>query len=448
MKVKHYPLLNETKYIKHLDNGLQVVIIPKPGFNKTFAVFATHYGALMNKFIPYGEKEYVEFPLGIAHFLEHKMFDMPDGKDATELFAELGLDSNAATSYNMTAYLFSGTKNIVEGLNLLLDFVQTPYFTEESVLREQGIIDQELKMYLDNPSDNLQLGLMENMFKHYPLRYDIGGTVESIKKINTENLMKCYNTFYHPSNMYLVIVGDPDKIMNTKEDSIEKLFDVVKYNQAKKKFPKILDIKKNILVEDNNVYKTTGSKKMDINIPRAAIGLKLPYERYVKNEPMLLQLKLRILLDATFGFASPAYQEMLDLEYISGNVYFDVYVDGLCGYIKVYANTNKPNDFIHYVKRKLLSLNKIILTEEEFERYKKAILGNFLKSLNNIDYIAYSYLDYIIKDSDVFEALELIQDITLEDLKKLEKYFVKNALTDFTILPKDENEILEKLSKK
>lgn len=438
MKVKNYSLINETKYSKKLANGLQVVIIPKYGFNKTFAVFATHYGALMNKFVPYGEKEYQEFPLGIAHFLEHKMFDLPDGTDATELFAELGLDSNAATSYNMTCYLFSGTKNIQEGINLLLDFVQTPYFTDESVQKEQGIIEQELKMYLDYPADNLQLGLMENMFKHYPLRYDIGGTVESIKKINKDFLLKCYNTFYHPSNMFLVIVGDPDKIMSTNDNSIEKLFSLIENNQSKKKFPKIKDIKKSILVEDANVHQTTGSKKMDINIAKAAVGLKLPYERYARNEAMMLQLKLRILLDATFGYASPAYQEMLDNELITGNLYYDVYVDGICGYLKINANTNKPKEFISYVRNKLLSLNKIKLTEEEFNRYKRAVLGNFLKSLNSLDFIAFSYLDYIIKDSDVFEAVELVDKLKLSDIKKLEKYFKENAITDFTIFPKDD----------
>jgi len=447
MKVKQYPLINETKYSEKLDNGLQVIVIPKLGFNKTFAVFATHYGALMNKFIPYGEKEYVEFPLGIAHFLEHKMFDLPDGSDATELFAELGLDSNAATSYNMTCYLFSGSKNIIEGINLLLDFVQTPYFTDESVKKEQGIIEQELKMYLDYPSDNLQLGLMENMFKYYPLRYDIGGTVESIKQITKEDLLRCYNTFYHPSNMFLVIVGDPKKIMDIDDEkkAIEGIFSVVRKNQAKKKFPKILDIKKNLLVEDENVYAKTNSKKMDVNIAKAAVGVKLPYERYARNEAMLLQLKLRILLDATFGFASKNYQEMLDLELITGNLYYDVYVDGICGYIKVNANTNKPKEFIRYVRNKLLELSTINMTEEEFKRYKRAVLGNFLKSLNSLDFIAYSYLDYIIKDSDVFEAVELVEKLTLKDIKKLEKYFKENALTDFTIYPKDELNILENI---
>lgn len=442
--VKYYEQIKETKYTQRLKNGLEVIIFPKPGYARTFAVFATKYGSLVNKFVPYGEKDYIDVPLGIAHFLEHKMFEMPDGSDATNLFAELGLDSNAATSYNMTAYLFSGTSNIIEGINLLLDFVQTPYFTDESIAREQGIIEQELKMYMDNPSDNLQLGLMENLFKYYPIRYDIGGTIESIKEINKDYILKCYKTFYHPSNMYLIIVGDVNKIMDNKENAIEELFEVIKKNQKAKKFPKILDIKKQILVEDENVNKLSGSKKMDIVMAKAAVGLKLPFERYSKNEPYLLQLKLKILLDTTFGASSENYQEMLDLELINGNIYTDVYVDDLCGYIKIHTNTHKPEMFVHYVKKKLLDLNKVKLTEQEFNIYKKAVLGDFLKSLNYLENIAYSYLDSIIKNSDVFEVLELFQDITLDDMKKIGKYFVKNAISEFIIYPKDELKNLEK----
>lgn len=445
---KNYPTLKEKVYSETLDNGLEVIVIPKTGYKRTFAVFATKYGSLVNRFIPYGEKEYIDVPLGIAHFLEHKMFEMPDGKDATEMFADLGLDSNAATSYNLTAYLFSGTNNIKEGINLLLDFVQTPHFTDESIEREQGIIDQELKMYMDNPSDNLHLGLMQNLFKYYPLRYDIGGTIESIKEINKENITKCYNTFYHPSNMYLIIVGDIDSIMETDEGSVEKLLELVKYNQSIKKFPKILDIKKNLLVEDENVYHLSGSKKMDIMMAKAAVGVKLPFEKYGRNDSMMLQLKLKILLDATFGPNSDAFQEMLDDDLINGNIYFDVYVDDVCGFIKVHANTNKPKKFINYVKNKLLGLNNINLTEEEFSRYKKSILGGFIKSLNSLDFIAYSYLDYITKDSDIFDALSLTEALTLEDMKSLEKYFVKNAISDFTVLPKDELGFLENELKK
>ena len=162
----------------------------------------------------------------------------------------------------------------------------------------------------------------------------------------------------------------------------------------------------------------------------------------------MLQLKLKILLDATFGASSDAFQEMLDLNLINGNIYPDVYVDDVCGFIKVHANTAKPEKFISYVRKKLLALNDIKLSEEDFNRYKKTILGDFIKSLNSLDNIAYTYLDNIIKDSDMFEALELIQGLNYTDMKNLEKYFKKNAISDYTIYPKDELKILEKKLKK
>lgn len=433
--VRKYDKLNETVYKKKLDSGLDVIVIPKIGYKRTFAVFATKYGSHTNKFIPYGEKEFLEVPLGIAHFLEHKLFEMPNGDDATQLFANLGLDSNAATSYNMTAYLFSGTQNIEAGLNLLLDFVQTPYFTKESVLKEQGIIEQELKMYLDSPSDALQLGLMNNLFKEYPLIHDIGGTVESIKEINEELLYKCYNTFYHPSNMYLVFVGDPNQV--GEGYSVDDIFKIIESNQKSKEFPVKRDIKKEIITEDGVVNIKSGSYTMDISMARAAVGLKLPYENYQINDPMLLELKLKILLEATLGPTTDAFQEMLDLNLISGNIGYDVYTDSICGYIKIYANTHKPDEFVLYIKNKLLSLKNIEMTEEVFNRFKKSFLGSFLKALNSLDFIAYSYLEYITKDSDIFQVIDLIEPITIADLKKLEKYFHEDAIADYIIYPKN-----------
>ena len=229
--VKTYEQLNEKVYSEILPNGLRVIVIPKPGFNKTFVCFAAKYGALVNRFVPRDGSDYVEMPLGIAHFLEHKMFDLPSGDDASTLFARYGLDSNAMTNYTMTAYLFSGAANITDGINLLLDFVQDPYFTDESVKKEQGIIVQELKMYLDDPNDALHLGLMQNLFHQYPLRYDVGGTVDSIMEITKEHLYKCYRTFYHPANMDLIVVGDPDNIFANQNNSVESVFNHVRKKQ-------------------------------------------------------------------------------------------------------------------------------------------------------------------------------------------------------------------------
>jgi predicted Zn-dependent peptidase len=336
----------------------------------------------------------------------------------------------------MTAYLFSGTANISAGINLLLDFVQDPFFTDESVKKEQGIIIQELKMYLDDPNDALHLGLMQNLFQQYPLRYDVGGTVDSIMKITKEHLYKCYRTFYHPSNMDLIIVGDPDSIFANQNNSVESVFNLVRTNQAGKKFPLAMDIKKNFHVEDGKAYRSTGFSKMDIMMPKAAVGLKLPYEQYGENAALTTELKLRVLIEAVLGPTSDAFQEMLDLELINGNLYYDVFIDGFCGYVKLQANTHKPRQFIAYVKEKLLALNKIEIEEELFERFKKSVLGSFLKSLNNPDYVGFSYLECLYKQSDLFATIEAFTSLRREELLPVRKYFVPEALSDYTILPK------------
>jgi insulysin len=433
---KTYKQLNEVVHTFMLDNGLEVIIIPKYDYRKSFVCFATKYGALINRFVPYGEEEFIDVPLGIAHFLEHKMFEMPDGTDATDLFAELGLDSNAATNYNLTAYLFSGTANIKEGINLLLDYVQEPHFTDYNVAKEQGIIDQELKMYLDNPGEALNLGIMGNLFKDYPLKHDIGGTVESIKDINVEYLYQCYNTFYHPSNMNLIIVGDPNLIMDTKDDSINKLLNLIKENQAKKTFRETTDIRKSILVEDEQINMKTGSRKMDISVPKVAVAIKLPFEKHKKNEAVLKELKLKVLIESSIGPTTPFYQELIDNELINGSLYYDVYIDGIAGFIKLQANTYKPNELITALKDKLLSLNKISVEEEIFNRFKKSVLGGFLKGLDSLDFIGFAYLEYLFKDSDIFEAVELFSKLKSKDLKELSKYFKKDAFADYTIYPK------------
>jgi len=434
--VKHYEKINETVYSETMANGLRVLLLPKPGFKKTFVCFSTKYGSLVNRFIPYGEDRYFDVPLGIAHFLEHKMFDLPSGDDATSLFARYGLDVNASTNYTMTSYLFGGTGNIDKGINLLLDFVQDPYFTDESIKKERGIIVQELKMYLDDPTDALHLGLMRNLFQQYPLRYDVGGTVDSILEITKEHLYKCYRTFYHPANMDLIIVGDPANIVSNQNNAVEAVFDIVRKNQKEKKFPPVQDIKKNYFVEDEKVYRRSDTAKMDIMMPKVAVGLKLPYEKHGPNQAILTELKLKILIDAVLGPTSDAFQEMLDLELINGNLYYEVYIDGFCGFIKIQANTHKPRQFIAYIKNKLLALNKLTIKSDLFNRFKKSVLGSFLKSLNNIDFVGFSYLEYLYKDSDLFAAVELFEKVKLEDLKSLTKYFTPAAWADYTILPK------------
>lgn len=209
-------LTKETMFYGIHPSGLGIYIIPKKDYTKTYAIFGTRYGSVDSKFVVPGEKDLTEVPDGIAHYLEHKMFDQPDGSNVFDKFSKYGANANAFTSFNMTAYLFSATSNIEENLETLLDYVQSPYFTDESVQKEQGIIGQEIGMYDDNGGWRVFFNFLDCLYNYHPVKKDIAGTVESISHITAEYLYKCYNTFYNLSNMSIVVVGniDPQKILS------------------------------------------------------------------------------------------------------------------------------------------------------------------------------------------------------------------------------------------
>jgi predicted Zn-dependent peptidase len=200
MKELHFKQIDEKMYHEQMDNGLDVYILPKKGFSKTFVTFTTKYGSIDNTFTPMGQNDVVNVPDGIAHFLEHKMFEKEDG-DVFQKFSGFGASANAFTSFTRTAYLFSSTNHLYENTETLLNFVQEPYFTASTVEKEKGIIGQEITMYDDLPDWRLYFGTIDNMYHNHPVKIDIAGTIESIDKITAEHLYTCYETFYHPSNM-------------------------------------------------------------------------------------------------------------------------------------------------------------------------------------------------------------------------------------------------------
>ena len=204
--------VKEKLYIEKLDSGLTVLIIPKKDVLKKYVMWATHYGSIDNKFIVPGEKETTKVPDGVAHYLEHKMFEQKNGKNSLDVLTELGVNANAYTTNNYTTYLLEATDNFYDALDELMDYVQNPYFTDENVEKEKGIISQEIKMYDDYPEWAVYMNAIKSMYKVNPVRIDIAGDVESIKKIDKEVLYKCYNTFYNPSNMVMCFCGDFEPI--------------------------------------------------------------------------------------------------------------------------------------------------------------------------------------------------------------------------------------------
>ena len=294
-------ILKEEVYYEKLENGLDVYFMPKKGFTKKYAVLATNYGSNELEFIPIGEDKKIRVNEGIAHFLEHKMFEQPDGKNAFDLFSKYGASANAFTNFTMTAYLFSCTENFYECLGHLIDYVQTPYFTDENVEKEKGIIEQEIKMYNDDPDWNVYFNCLKAMYVNYPVRVDIAGTVESIYKINKEELYKCYNTFYNPGNMALFVVGDLDK--NKVMDVVKKVnhYDVEKLDHKIEKFyPK----------EPDYVNEKEVIAKFPISIPMFNIAFKDNNVGISGRELMKKEVITEILIDMIFKRGTALYEDL------------------------------------------------------------------------------------------------------------------------------------------
>ena len=426
IKINNYNDIKETLYTKVLDNGLTIFINKKTGFNKIFLSFVTNFGAYDLKFIPIDEKDYVEVPFGVAHFLEHKMFEMPDGIDASNLFASIGADSNAYTDYNTTSYVVSCTSNFEQVTELLLDFVQTPYFTDENVDKEKGIIIEELKMYLDNPSDRLYNLLMKNMYKYNSRKEDVVGTIESINSITKEILYKCYNTFYHPKNMYLCISGDVD---------VEKAIELIENNQKKKTFLPFKPLKCKYHIEDNKVFKKSGSTYMDIVMPRVSLAVKYPTFDFDKDEMLKLECISKILLEYKFGFSSQNFQYMLDEDLVSGLTY-TFQTDKCSSFMKFTANSYNPKPFISFMKEELNKMRDIEIDETSFKNIKKGLLGSFIKAFDNVEFVASDYIDYLFKNSNLFNIIEIINSIKVEDVKEFCKYINDESITYYIIKPK------------
>jgi len=304
MSTKPYPKLQETLWYEKLDNGLEVFILPKPGFTKTYATFTTRFGSIDNHFTPPGG-ETIKVPDGIAHFLEHKMFEEPEG-DIFSQFASQGASANAYTSFDRTVYLFTATHEVEANLDTLLHFVQNPYFTDENVEKEKGIIVQEIDMYRDNPDWRVYFGLIEAMYQKHPVHIDIAGTADSVRSITKEMLYDCYHTFYHPSNMTLFVVGGVDP-----QETMER----IKQDQANKTFKPGGEIKRLFEEEPEQVTEERKVLQLPVSLPKCLFGFK--EEPGDEQDAVRRELASKLMLEALLGSSSALYQQLYDDNLIS-----------------------------------------------------------------------------------------------------------------------------------
>ena len=432
MQTIEFQQLDETLYYKQLENGLDVYILPKKGFSKTFVTFTTKYGSVDRTFVPIGEEEPITVPDGIAHFLEHKMFEKEEG-DVFQKFSEVGAQANAFTSFTRTAYLFSATNHIYKSTETLLDFVQQPYFTEETVNKEKGIIGQEIKMYDDQPDWRLYFGAIENMYHNHPVKIDIAGTVESIDKITAEHLYTCYNTFYHPSNMLLFVVGavDPVEMMAFVED-----------NQNKKEFPEPAPLTRVFEDEPMGVAVKEREMKMDVQQPKVYMGLKAKEVNLTGDAMMKHELAMSIALECLFGRASDFYTNLYENGLIDESYAFDFTLEKGYGFSLIGSDTSKPDELVQAIKGRLAEAeDEAIFKQEDVERLKRKKIGYFLRVLNSLEFIANQFTRYKFNDMNLFDAVPIIEKLTVEDVKEAFKSLQgEEQQTVFKIMPVNERQ--------
>ena len=404
--------VDKTIYREVLDNGLEIIIIPNEEYSKKknyYFNYGTYYGALNNDFVPIGKNKMTSFPKGIAHFLEHKMFETESGEKPFDFYAKTGSYVNAYTSYKSTSYIVTGNKKMKENLEYLLTFVNNPYFTDENVLKEQGIISEEAAMNLDNPDYLAYITLSKNLYKELPYNTPILGSVESIKKITKEDLYECYNTFYRPNNMYLVVGGavNPDEIVKitTKVLSNLKKDDNSKINVKKYKEPV-------------KVVKEYEKIVRDVKVDKISIGYKMDRYRFAIKNDIVLDLYLNMIVSLCFG-ASSKFKEMIRKRHLvsRSGYYFDRFDDIVT--FTVEADTLNTPVYLKELENYLANLDVL---EEDLERIKKVWISSEVVKSDYPD----NLVDNIVGDLVTYRKIvpnyvDLIRNMNISTLKEVIK---------------------------
>lgn len=405
MEKLQFDNLQETLYKEVMDNGLHVYVLPKPGFQKMYATFATKYGSVDNHFRVEGEEE-ISVPDGIAHFLEHKMFEEPEG-DIFATFASNGASANAFTSFDQTVYLFSATENVGKNLETLINFVQHPYFTDQNVEKEKGIIGQEINMYLDNADWRVYFGLIEAMYSIHPVHIDIAGTVESISTITKETLYTCYNAFYHPSNMLLFVVGGVKP---------EEIFELVRSNQAAKDYKPQGDIERIFDPEEVGVAEERRVAKLAVSMPKCLFGFKEKQVGATGSDLLRRDLTSKLMLDLLFGSSTALYQKLYDEDLISDSFSHEYNSSPQYAFSAVGGDTPDPDKLLARVREEVDAILKNGFNEDDFERARKKKIGGYLRMLNSPENIAHEFTRYQFRGSDFFSVVQVYESITLQDV--------------------------------
>ena len=419
MKKFENKLIDECMYEEELENGMTIVIIPKHSTNKKYIIWGTKFGSLDNHFIEPTTNREIKVPDGVAHYLEHKMFEQKSGVDSLYTLMALGLDANAYTTNDHTAYLFGGIDNFYKGLDELMDYVQHPYFTDKNVEKERGIIGQEIQLYDDQPMWKLYLNAMKCLYKHNAIRLDVAGTVESISHITKETLYSCYNTFYHPSNMIMCVAGDfePEKII---EEVKKRLIPREKIGVIKRIYPE----------EEKDINQKFMESKMDINMPLFMIGYRDFGEK--TNQPKK-ELAIRIILNSLIGECSDTFQHLYNEGLLMRTLNCDFEYSDQYAHVIIDGESENPEEVYKTIIDKL---EKGKISTEEFERSRKTILGDIVCSFDDVEDIGRNFLTNKIRGVNYLQYADEIENITIEYVEKIQKEIFKKEKSILSVVRK------------
>lgn len=419
--------LGENTYVTKLKNGLMVYICKKEGFNKKIGMYGTKYGSIMNDFVDINSNKRIKVPDGIAHFLEHKLFEK-EGANALDLFSKMGVSSNAYTSFDHTVYYFETIEKFDDSIDMLVKLIKEPYFTDENVEKEQGIIGQEISMYDDDPGFMVYFNTLRAMYKKHPVRIDIAGTIESISHINKELLYTCYNTFYSPQNMFFLVVGDVDV-----EDTVKRIEDNIrKYEKDYDNLSENAQIEKFIELEDREICQKEINQKMDIYMPQLCIGYKLDV---VEKDAILKREAIcSIISDMYFSKLTKFYEKEYNEGKIIAPVSFDYEGSKYFSHIIISSSTTKveelKQDLINYINK----IKNEPIDENLFNLIKKKKIGNIIFSSDNLNISYRRIIESILDDTSVYKDIESLNNVNSNDIKEFlqkldEKYMVVSSIT-------------------
>ncbi len=427
MQIIENSKVKEKLYIEKLENGLTVMIMPKKNIQKKYMIWATNFGSIDNKFIAPNDKEETNIPDGVAHFLEHKMFEQQNGTNSLDTLTALGVNANAYTTTDHTCYLFECTDNFYPAMDELMDYVQNPYFTDQNVEKEKGIIGQEIQMYDDYPSWAVYMNAMKCMYKNNPIIIDIAGSIESISKIDKEILYKCYNTFYHPSNMVMCFAGEfePEALI---EEVKKRLKPTEKHGEIKRIYPE----------EPEQIVKKENTQNMEVSMPIFVIGIKdvIDNKNCTSSSIVKKHIAIEILLNMLIGKSSKLYKELYEAELITGEPYLDYEFSKQYAHVSITGQSNDPKKVLEKFEAEIKQMKENDIDLAHFQRVKNMIYGNYVKEYDDVAEICRMFVGDYMKGINSFEYIEEYEQVTPEYTKQVLEEVFKEEKTVLSIVEK------------